>query len=87
MISTVLIYIGLSLMLASTTLSLFEKNFMKRLHYLSSSDVSGALIVMIGITLGGFGVSRVILSMIFLSIWSPVITHMISKAYIKRLKR
>ncbi len=87
MISTILIYIGLVLMLVSTFLGLIEKRFLKKLHYISASDVSGSVLVMLGIALDGFEVGKIALAIIFLSIWNPVITHIISKTYIKRLER
>ena len=87
MISSVLIYSGLVLMVVATFLGLTEKKFLRKLHYISASDVSGSILIMVGIALGGFEARKIILAMIFLSIWNPTITHVISKAYIKRLER
>ena len=74
-------------MLVSTLLGLVEKKFSKKLHYISASDVSGSILIMFGIILTGFELWKIILAMIFLSIWNPVITHIIYKTYIKRFEK
>jgi multisubunit Na+/H+ antiporter MnhG subunit len=87
MIGNTLIWTGLGLMMAGTSLAIFEKGFLGKLHRMGASDFSGAALVFIGIVLNGVEPLKTLLSLVFLSIWSPMITHTLAKLYVSRVKR
>ncbi len=87
MISETLIWIGGALMVMGSFLSVFEKRFLVKLHKIGVSDAAGTILVMLGIAMGNFEVPKTLLTLLFILIWNPVVTHAISKLYVSRLRR
>ncbi len=87
MIGDVFIWIGIILMIVGTLMSALEKKFLVKLHRMGTSDLSGSAMILIGIAIENFGTIKCLLSLAFLAIWAPVITHTFAKAYSSRSKR
>ena len=87
MISEILIWAGGVLMVIGSFFSALEKRFLVKLHKIGVSDTAGAILVMLGISLRNFEVPKTLLTLLFILIWNPVVTHAISKLYVSRLRR
>ena len=87
MISEVMIWIGGALMVIGSFFSALENRFLVKLHKIGVSDTTGTILVMLGIALRNFEVPKTLLTLLFILIWNPVVTHAISKLYVSRLRR
>ncbi len=83
----ILIWTGLILMIAGSAFAVIKRGFLNKLHMMGVSDVSGASLILIGLMIEGFEPGRIFIALVFLLVWVPLTTHVISKAFVSRVKR
>ncbi len=87
MIGNVIIWTGLIAMVLGSTLGALENRFLVRLHKVSAADFVGFSLVLLGMSMNGFEIVKSLLSLIFLSVWSPLIAHTLAKTFVSRMRR
>ena len=87
MIGNILIAVGIIVMIFGSALGIFEKRFLVKLHKISAGDFVGLSLILVGMAVNGFEIVKSLLSLIFLAIWSPSITHTLAKTFVNRMRR
>ena len=81
----ILMLIGLTIMTIGMGRAIVENRFQVKLHFIGLADIVGTIFVLFGLIIEKIADFELILSLLFLMIWSPYLTHMIMKAYISRM--
>ncbi len=87
MIGNIVIWIGIIVMISGSAIGIFEKRFLVKLHKISAADFVGLSLVLMGMALNGFETVKSLLTLVFLAVWSPSITHTLAKTYVNRMRK
>jgi len=77
----ILFWIGFSLMIVGTIISFKEKDFFLKLHFIGISDTVGSILIILHLIFKGWDISRLILMVILILIWSPFLSHVLARTY------
>mgnify|MGYP000076498399 CR=1 FL=1 len=82
-----LFWIGFSLMIIGTILSFKERDFFLKLHFIGISDTVGAVLIILHLIFKGWDVFKLILMMVLVLIWSPFLSHVLARTYVRMGKK
>ncbi len=80
-------WIGFFLMLTGTILSFKERDFLLKLHFIGISDTVGAILIILHLIAKGWDIPKLVLMMILILIWSPFLSHVLAKTYVRMGKK
>lgn len=87
MIGNIAIWTGIIVMIFGSAAGIFEKRFLVKLHKISAADFVGLSLILMGMALNGFEIVKSLLTLIFLAVWSPSMTHTLAKTYVNRMRK
>lgn len=83
----IIIYLGTLIMLIGNFLAFFQKNILKKIHYIGAGDTSGAILIMIGLLTKNYEISKIISTILILIVGLPASSYFISISIIRKEKK
>lgn len=73
-------------MLIGNLYASFQKNILKKVHYIGAGDTTGSILILFGLLIEGFEFSKVLIALIIIIIGLPAGSYFISISIIRKGK-